>query len=135
MGFAPLAISAATSLMQASQKQKAGEIQKKESELAASQIELGAVQREADRKNLLARAIASQNAEAGARGIAAFEGSPLSVIESDIKRAETASQRDIFQSDLAALTTRTRGTIARQSARQGAFLGLVGDFSKLAKTA
>lgn len=135
MGFAPLALSAGLSLMQAQQEKSAGEITKQESDIAASQIEMGAVQREADRKERLAAAMASQNAAAGAGGVAAFEGSPLSILEADIAREETATERDIFQTELAALTTRTRGTVAKQSAKEGATMGLIGDFFKIAQTA
>jgi hypothetical protein len=135
MAFAPLAISAGLSLVQAGQKRKAGEIAAQEAEFTAGQVELGATQREADRKEVLARAMASQTASAGARGISAFEGSPLSILEADIAAEETATERDIFTSELEAMTLRARGQVAKQAAKTSAFTGLVGDFASLAATA
>lgn len=135
MGFLPLALAVGSSLMEAQQKKKAGEIAAQEAEVAASQEEIGAVQREADRKERLARAMASQTASAGARGVAAFEGSPLSILEADIAAEETATERDVFMSELSAMTTRARGQVAKRSAETGAFTGLIGDFASIAKTA
>jgi len=134
MGVAaiPLIISAGTSLMQASQQRTAGKIQQIESETAAKQEELATIQRESDRKESLARALASQTATSGSRGIAAFEGSPLAILQEDISREEEATQRDLFMSQLSTLTTRTRGTIAKKAAESGAAIGLISDFSKIA---
>ena len=135
MAFAPLAVGLVLSLAEAGQKRKAGEIAAREAEFTAGQVELGATQREADRKEVLARAMASQTASAGARGIAAFEGSPLSILEADIAAEETATERDVFMSELQAMTLRARGQIAKSSARTSATIGLGKDFLELAKTA
>jgi len=135
MAFAPLAIAAGTSLLQFAQKKSASEIEQRESETTAKQIELGAVQREADRTDRLARALASQTASAGARGISAFEGSPLSVLQADIETAETAQERDTFQTELKAMTQRVRGDVRKSASDQAGFLGLVGDFGKIAASA
>lgn len=134
MGVAaiPLIISAGTSLMQAQQTRTAGKIQRIEAETAAKQEELAVIQREADRKESLARAMASQTASAGAKGISAFEGSPLAVLQADIAKEEEATQRDIFMSKLSTMTTRARGTIAQKTATASAALGLASDFSKIA---
>ena len=102
-----------------------------EAETAARQEELGAVQRESDRKQALARALASQNAAAGAKGIMAFEGSPLSVLQADIEAEEEATQRDIYQSKLAAMTARARGSIAKKQAYTQSAIGLLGDTEKM----
>ncbi len=106
-----------------------------EGKLAAKSEELGATQREADRKAKLASALASQTASTGARGIAAFEGSPLSILEEDIRREGVATQRDIFESRLGALTARARGTIAGKQLRTKATIGLLTDIASVAKTA
>lgn len=103
----------------------AGKIARGEAEVAAKQEELSAVSRERDRKSRLAEALASQNAAAGAKGIAAFEGSPLTILQEDIRQEEVATQRDIFQSQLAAGATRTRGLIAEKQTRAGANIGLI----------
>lgn len=126
---------AVTSLFQFGARRSAGKLAEGEAKIAAQQEELGAIQREADRKGRLATALASQTASAGARGIAQFEGSPLSVLEEDIRREEEATQRDIFQTKLAVLTGKARGKIARKQAQFGATVGLISDVGKLATLA
>ena len=99
-----------------------GAAMRRESETAAQAEEAAGVAREADRKAMLAEALASQNAAAGAGGIAAFEGSPLTILQQDIKREQKATQRDVFQTELAAKTLRAKGKIAEKQARLGGFL-------------
>jgi hypothetical protein len=117
------------------QQRAAGDIARGESKVAAQQEELGAVQRESDRKGRLAEAMASQNAAAGASGVAAFEGSPLTVLQEDIKTEERATQRDKFQTKLGAATTRARGKIAQTQAKTGASIGLLRSVEKRASKA
>ena len=112
-------------IAQFQQTRAAGKIAQGEAKVAAKQEELAATSREVDRKERLAQAISSQNASAGSRGVAAFEGSPLSVISEDIRREETAAQRDKFQTQLSASTLRARGKIARIQASTGANIGLL----------
>lgn len=131
MATLALPLFAATSLLQFGQQRSAGKIAQMESETMAKQEELGVVQREADRKESLARAMASQTAAAGAKGISAFEGSPLSVLEADIAAEETATDRDAFMSKLSSLTTRAKGNIAKKQTTSGAFTGLINDFSMI----
>lgn len=102
-----------------------GDIARGEAEVAAKSEEAAGVQREADRKGRLAEALASQNAAAGAGGIAAFEGSPLSVMQEDVRRESVATERDVFQTKLKALTLRARGRVAQKQARTAATLGLI----------
>lgn len=135
MAFAPLIISAATSLVQFEQRRSAAKIQEGEAEVSAKSEEVAAIQREADRKGRLASAMASQTASAGARGISVFEGSPLAILEEDIRREEVATQRDIFQSRLGALTTRARGKIRSSQIKTGAAIGLLSDFRQAAASA
>lgn len=104
------------------------------SELEAKQVEVGVIQREADRKDRLAAQLASQNALAGAAGIAAFEGSPLTVLEDSLKRERTATQRDIFSSELTALGLRLGARSRRRTQRLTAGLGLVQSLTQVAKT-
>lgn len=114
----PLALTA----VQISQQRAQADIAVGESKIQAEQEELGAIQREADRKERLAIALASQNASAGARGVAAFEGSPLTVLKEDVRREEQATERDIFSSQLASLTARSRGKIKSKSLRSQSLL-------------
>lgn len=124
-----------TAGLQFQQRKTAGKVAESEAKVAAQQEELGAIQRETDRKSRLATALASQTASAGARGVAAFEGSPLAVLEEDIRREEVATERDIFQTRLAALTTRARGKIARKQLTAQARIGLISDLQEAAKSA
>ena len=108
--------------IQISQQKAQADIALGESKVAAEQEDLGAKQREADRKERLAIALASQNAAAGAKGVAAFEGSPLTIMKEDIRREETATQRDIFSSQLASLTAKSRGQVQSKSLRSQSLL-------------
>ena len=117
----------ATSLIAVGQSQQAAGIQRSESELSAKSMKLAGTQREADRKERLAMALASQNAASGASGISGFEGSPLTIMEADIKRGETAGERDRFNTTLGALTTQARGRAAASGTRtQGLLTGIQG---------
>ena len=135
--MAPIALGAqaGTSLLQFAGTRAAGKISKIESETAAKAEELGAVQREADRKQSLARAMASQIAESGAKGVAAFEGSPLTVLQADIAKEEEATRRDIAQTKLAAMTLRARGKIAKKQAYTMGTINLIGDIGQMAQMA
>ena len=109
-----------------------GDIARGEAEVAAKSEEAAGVQREADRKGRLAEALASQNAAAGAGGIAAFEGSPLSVMQEDVRRESVATERDVFQTKLKALTLRARGVVAQKQAKTAATIGLITDIEERA---
>ena len=128
----PLAIGgfAGSSLLSFTQQRSAGKIAQREAEVGAKSEELAAIAREGDRKERLAGALATQTARAGAGGISAFEGSPLSVLQESITAEETATERDVFQSRLSALTTRTRGKVAKSRATAGAVTGLIGNVGK-----
>jgi hypothetical protein len=116
---------------QYSSTKSAGNIQRMESEAEAEMEELGATQREADRKARLAEALASQVAGAGAAGISAFEGSPLTILNADIEAEQKATQRGKFSTDLRAATIRMRGRTAQKMAKQQAQLGLLGSLGKM----
>ena len=126
---------AATSLLQFSQQMSAGRIAKIEGETEARQIELATLQREVDRKESLARAMASQIAESGAKGISAFEGSPLTILQADIQAAEEAQRRDVAQSKIAAMSARARGSAAKRYSQIGAVTNLIGDVGQMAYVA
>lgn len=134
---APLLLGTAvgTSLIQFQATRNMGKVQELEAKTAAKSEEVAAVQREADRKSALADAMASQIASAGARGVSAFEGSPLSIMQEDIRREQTATERDILNTKLGAMTLRARGSAARSMARTQATLGLLSDFTQLAAVA
>lgn len=112
-----------------------GDISAGQAEVAAKAEEAAGVQREADRKARLAEALAAQNAAAGAGGIAAFEGSPLSVMQEDIRREEVATGREEFQTQLRAMTLRAGGQVAKKQAKLGATIGLISNIEDRAAKA
>ena len=112
-----------------------GSIARGEAEVAAEQEEAAGVSREADRKERLAEALASQNASAGAGGIAAFEGSPLSVMKEDIRKESQATDRDVFQTKLRSMTLRAGGKVAERQAKTAANIGLISDLEDRATQA
>lgn len=97
--------------------QKAARIEERDYKMAAEQIELQQIQREADRKERLAKSMATSTAMAGASGVAALEGSPLSVLKESVKQEKQATQRDKYQSDLKAMTQRYRGRLGVYAAK------------------
>jgi len=115
--LAGTAMSLESAYTQSRLERAAGRQAAREAEIVASQEELGAIQREADRKARLSEALATQSATVGASGIAAFEGSPLTVLEESIKAEETATERDIFQTRLSAMATRAKGQMTEKAAK------------------
>jgi len=115
--LAGTAMSLGTAYQQSKIERAAGRQAAREAEIVASQEELGAIQREADRKARLSEALATQSATVGASGIAAFEGSPLTVLEESIKAEETATERDIFMTRLSAMSTRAKGQMEKQASK------------------
>ena len=130
---AAVAIPAVISLIGIAAQVSAGRQAAKESELSAQIQETAATQREADRKERLASAMATANANAGAAGIAAFEGSPLTILQTSIEAEETATERDFFNTRISALTTRARGKSAQRGANIGAATTLVKSASTTAQ--
>lgn len=136
MGFLAIPLMLVSTAASVESGRTAGAISKIEGKLQARQAELGAIQREGDRKSRLADALASQNALSGARGIAAFEGSPLTILTADIAAEEKATERDAFSTELEAFTSRARGSSAQKAAKTSANIGLLqsaSSFSQIAK--
>ena len=138
----PLAVAAGGGLLQLgvgaqqfSMQRSAAAIERGEAEVAAKQEELGATAREADRKAQLARALASQRASAGAKGIAAFEGSPLTILEADIQAEKEATERDVFATELSAFMARTGAKTREKLQKRAATLGLLGTVGQTATQA
>lgn len=89
-------------------------------------IELGAKQREADRKEALARALASQNAMAGASGFG-LQGSFADVMGQDIEAEKTATERDRLMTNIEkskrAYMMKAKGQMQKQSSLMGYLQG------------
>jgi hypothetical protein len=78
--------------------------------------------------------LAAQNALAGARGIAAFEGSPLTVLEDSLQRERTASERDRFSTELNVLAGRSTAKARRKIQSIGSRLQLMQEYSDFSKS-
>jgi len=130
---AALAASAAGTLLSVGTQLSAGRTAAKEAELTAQAGELAATSREVDRKERLAKAMATANAQAGAAGIAAFEGSPLTILQESITAEETATERDRFNTRISALTTRAQGQTAKRAGQFGAGVSLLKGGAKVAQ--
>ena len=104
--------------------------EKREAESAAQQIELETISREADRKERLAKALASQNARAGAGGIQAFAGSPLTIMQEDIRKEKISSERARFSADLEKLTTANRAKMNKATFDDMLPIGIAGSLLK-----
>jgi len=122
--MATAAIMVGMAVMSAAQKNEDAKFEQGQAEIAAQQQDLQVTQREADRKDRLATAMASQNAMAGASGISAFEGSPLTVLEDSMTRERTATQRDKFTTGMSSLAIRQTARARRLSQQRNAALTL-----------
>lgn len=134
MAAAPMIIAAGASLASAAQKQTSADIEAGQAEVAAKQQDLQVKQREADRKDRLASAISAQNARSGAAGIAAFEGSPLTVLEDSIEREQVATERDTLSTELSTLAIRSGASIRKKMKGMNARLGLLQTAASLSRT-
>ena len=132
MAALPLILSAATALGSAALKDRQAKFEEGQAKVAAEQQELQVVQREADRKDRLANSLATQNALAGAKGIAAFEGSPLTILEDSIERERVATERDVFSTQLGALAIRSGAKSRRRIKQIGTGLTLAQKGSSIA---
>ena len=130
-----IALIAGSSLLSAGSQIKAGKAAASEAEITARTQELAGTQREADRKNRLAEALATANAQSAAAGIKAFEGSPLTIMQEGIKSEETATERDAFNTRLSALTTRSKGQNAKSASKISALTSLMKGVSNVAEIA
>lgn len=133
MAEAALIATAASSLLSVGTQIRGGKVAQREAELTAEMQETAAVQREADRKERLAEALATANARAGASGIRAFEGSPLTILQKSIEQEETATERDQFNTRISALMSRARGRSALAQSQLGAATSLLKGASSTAQ--
>lgn len=125
MAQAALLAAGGAGLLGAAQGISAGKIAKIEGETEAKSIETQEAAREADRKEQLARALSAQAAMTGAGGIS-FEGSPLSVMEEDTRRAAEAKERGALEASIGATAAKARGKVAKRQATVQAATSLLG---------
>jgi len=119
-----MAVVAGTMLSTGSQV-SAGKQAVRESKVTAQIEQTAATQRERDRKERLAKALATANAQAGAAGIMAFEGSPLTILNQSIENEQTATERDVFNTRISTLVGRARADNAKSQANIGAATSLL----------
>lgn len=134
MAMAPLILAAGSTLLSAGAQSTQSKIDADQAEIAAQQEDLAVKQREADRKDRLASSLATQNAMAGAKGVAAFEGSPLTILEDSIKREQTATDRDKFSSQMRSIAIRSGSKIRRKMQQTQIGLNLAQRGSSMAQT-
>ena len=127
-------VAGAASLASFATKRSQAKIERGQAEVAAKQQELQVLQREADRKDRLAASISSQNALAGAKGISAFEGSPLTILNDSMTREATATGRDQFSTSLNVLAMRGSARNRQVFSNIGANLSLLQSASSLASS-
>lgn len=94
-------------------EQSAG-LEKQQGKIQAEMENVAALQRETDRKMELARSIGSIRAGAGAAGITG-EGSPLTLIQENIKAEKRDTERDAFMTRV-----RSQSALMRSRMRAGA---------------
>ena len=99
---------ALNSLLQLSGASTASSIARRESKLQQKKIDVENTAREANRKEMLAEALAATNAMSGTKGIMALEGSPLTVMKQMERSVDNASQQDSFMTDLEKTTAKYR---------------------------
>lgn len=112
---------------------RAGQAQKVNYEMQARDAEFAAKDREVQRRRRLISSLASQNAIRGASGVRAFEGSPASMMQSDIDLAEydqTMADANLGMQQSSLLTS---GKYAQQSGYASAASSLLDYGSKRAK--
>ena len=97
----------------------------REAKVANAQEDAARAAREADRQEELAAAISSQRASAAGRGISAIEGSPLAIMNEDVRRAKQAKQRDDFSTDVTKMANTFRAKSKASTIRTKANIGLL----------
>ncbi len=126
--LATAGLSITAGVISAQQQRAAGKFQDAQAKIDAGAEGDASKQREIIRKRNLLRAISSQQAAAGATGVAFDEGSPRQIAQLDIDRATD----DLFV-DRASSRQRQRGLLAQ--GRAARFAGKAGAASTLLDTA
>jgi len=111
-------------LIQGYSAMKAGKQKAYDLEMETKQDEIATIQRESDRKRSLAEALASQNAMAGMKNIAAFEGSPLSIMEEDRTKEKKGTSRDQFEARIRKRVRRSQGKNAKMQGYMSLMAGV-----------
>lgn len=113
-----------TGLMSAKMQYDAGKISEAEYKLQAKQEGDAARAREIERKRGLLRALSTQNARAGAQGVA-IQGSNAAIANRDIKDFSNDMMYDRVNTKTAQRILRSRGSNSARMGRVGAITSLV----------
>lgn len=131
LAIAAIAGTLTTGVVSASASREQGRSAVRAGQVNAAQAKLEATTEETERKRRLTDAIAAQRALTGAAGIEE-SGSPLTVLQEDIRREEIGAERLQFQSELGQLTARARGQVQKRAANVRATTSLLGAASSAA---
>lgn len=119
-----LAATAVAGGLSAYQQYKAGKITEQEYKLQAKQEGDAARQREIERRRGLLSALSSQNAQAGAQGVA-LAGSPAAMMNRDIKDFRNDLMYDQANTKTSQRILRSRGSAAAAAGKIGAIQSIV----------
>jgi hypothetical protein len=118
--------------MSAVQERAAGKAERGALNLQAKQAGDAARAREIERKRDLLKALATQNAAAGAQGVA-FSGSKAAIARTDIRQAATDLLADTANTRTQQRILRTRGANAQKAGNMRALTSLVDTATDLYK--
>jgi hypothetical protein len=124
--------SAGLGVMSAVQERAAGKAERGALNLQAKQAGDAARAREIERKRDLLKALATQNAAAGAQGVA-FSGSKAAIARTDIRQAATDLLADTANTRTQQRILRTRGANAQKAGNMKALTSLVDTATDLYK--
>jgi len=125
-----IGLTVASTALQVKSSRDAGQIASKEAELAARKEGDAGRQREIERRRALIRALASQNAQAGASGITT-DGSVGAVAQSDIKQFQNDLLGDYVNTKNQQSLYRTQGKNAKRAGNIGAGMALLDGAAKV----
>ena len=104
-------------IMAKKQADMQSEIVTDQAAVQTASLKTKASQREADRKKQLAEAMSASRAQGGAGSASLFEGSPLAILEEDLRQANIDTERDQFNTDVSVLTERYKASSKKSQAR------------------
>ena len=129
-----LAVQAGGSLLSSGLQQSAGRAEARELEFQADNESINAVIRNNARLENLLNVMAANNVISGASGVAAFSGSPLTVLQENIKTASKRAVTDFGVARMNELSLRQSAFARRRASQLAAFGSLLGTGLNIAKT-
>jgi len=112
----------------------AGRAEARALEFAADNESINAIIRNNERLDRLIDVMAANNVTSGASGVQAFSGSPLTVLQENIKTASKRGISDFNNARLSELSLRSTAFARRRSSQLSVFASLLGTSANIAKT-